>query len=91
MCGGDVAGALNDLRLPGVTFHPHIYDSTPRSGKRNVLNGVRIVVTDPDRFKPVLVSVSIIACLQDLYGRDRLGTGGAHTYAGRKGRLQKGP
>jgi uncharacterized protein YbbC (DUF1343 family) len=67
-----MAETLNDLRLPGVLFHPHRYDCRPREADPMILNGVRITVTDPLTFRPVETAVWILASLQDRYGKRRL-------------------
>ena len=72
MKGAEVAGVLSDLRLPGVAFYPHRYHSSPGRDSGAMLDGVRLVVTGPGKFKPVLTAVSIICCLQRLYGVKRI-------------------
>ena len=63
---------LEDERLPGVAFHPHpfIPPSDPYAGR--LIAGLRLVVTDPRRFRPALTSVAIVAALQRLHGRRRV-------------------
>ncbi|MFO7534211.1 MAG: DUF1343 domain-containing protein [Kiritimatiellia bacterium] len=63
---------LDAAALPGVTFHPHpfIPPSAPYAGR--LIPGLRMVVTDPLRFRPARVSVAILAGLQTLHGRRRL-------------------
>jgi uncharacterized protein YbbC (DUF1343 family) len=67
-----VAEALDDLSLPGVTFHEHRY--SPRVGRyaSRPLDGLRMVITSPARFRPILTSVCILSVLQKLYGINRL-------------------
>jgi len=72
MHGGEVAGYLSSLKLPGVCFYPHWYMPKPLEPETKVLPGIRLVVTEPDRFRPVLTAVSIVHCLQELYGRHRV-------------------
>jgi len=67
-----VCAHLNALGLRGVTFHPHAYTAAIGPWQGRLLDGLRIVVTDPVRFRPVSVSVHIIASLQELYGSRRL-------------------
>lgn len=82
MRSASVRERLNARRLPGVSFYAHPY-SPGRSAlavvaKRyggvrpaqpgTVLDGVRIAVTNPNIFCPVYTGVSILACLQELYG-----------------------
>lgn len=68
----ETAECLSSLRLPGVDFHPHRYDSRPRDSTPAILDGVRLVVTDRNRFKPVFTAVSIICALQHLYGKQKV-------------------
>jgi len=56
---------LNDLCLPGAAFYPHPYQTTD---SKKIFDGVRIVAVNPDVFRPVLTGVSILECLQALYG-----------------------
>lgn len=72
MHGQNVAGHLSDLKLPGVIFYPHSYSPHPLEPGTTILNGIRMVVTDPNRFMPILTAVSIIHCLQNLYGKHRV-------------------
>ncbi len=67
-----VRESLAAEKLPGVTFHPHpfIPPTDPYAGR--LIPGIRMVVTDPLRFKPVLTSVAILAVLQRLHSRRRL-------------------
>jgi uncharacterized protein YbbC (DUF1343 family) len=70
------AEALRDIlsadALPGVVFHPHpfIPPHDPYAGR--LIPGLRMTVTDPARFRPVLTSVAILAGLQRLHGRRRV-------------------
>ena len=38
------------------------------SGPDRLFDGVRLAVTNPNIFRPVYTGVSILACLQELYG-----------------------
>jgi uncharacterized protein YbbC (DUF1343 family) len=66
---------LADGALAGVAFHAHRY--IPRSGPYagRALDGVRLSVTDPRRFRPVRTSIFIVSALQALHGRRRLWRG----------------
>jgi uncharacterized protein YbbC (DUF1343 family) len=68
----ELAEALNNRNLPGVVFHPHRYNRQPRETQPEWMEGVRITVTHPNRFRPVTASVFIIDTLQHLYGRRRV-------------------
>jgi len=67
-----VIEALGDLSLPGVTLHEHRY--APRIGRyaSKSVDGVRMVITSPARFRPILTSVCVLSVLQALYGPNRL-------------------
>lgn len=58
---------LNRRRLQGVSFYPHPYKI---GHEKEIRDGVRIAVHNPDRFCPVTTSVFIIATLQKLGGFD---------------------
>jgi len=60
-----VCARLNARRLPGVSFYAHPYKTTTAD---TVFDGVRLAVTNPNIFHPVYTGVSILACLQELYG-----------------------
>lgn len=72
MKGAEVVSALTARKLPGVRFYAHRYDAQPRQLRPRVLDGVRMVVTDPVRYRPALTSVTLVACLQGLYGTRRV-------------------
>jgi len=59
-------------RLAGVTLHPYRYVAAvaPYAGKE--LDGVRLTVTDPARFRPVQVSLVVLQTLAGLYGAARV-------------------
>ena len=63
---------LRQARLSGVTFHPFRYVAavSPHAGKE--LDGVRLTVTDPARFRPVQVSLAVLRTLTALYGAARV-------------------
>jgi uncharacterized protein YbbC (DUF1343 family) len=63
---------LASKRLAGVTFHPYRYVAAvePYAGKE--LDGVRLTVTDPARFRPAQVSLHILQSLAELYGASRV-------------------
>ncbi|MDD4869945.1 MAG: DUF1343 domain-containing protein [Kiritimatiellae bacterium] len=70
--GMEVAGFLSQLKLSGVKFIPHRYNSCPCGKKQIIIDGIWISVTDRNIFKPILTAVSIINCLQELYGKNRV-------------------
>lgn len=64
--------ALEALALPGVRFETHDYRAVSGIHKGASLRGLRLRVTDPAAFRPVFTGVSLLAVLQDLYGRQVL-------------------
>ncbi len=57
---------------PGVHALPHPYVSAGGSHAGRLVGGIRLVVTDPDRFRPVATGVALLAAIRDLYGLRRL-------------------
>ena len=73
IAGEDLAAALAEQRLPGVRFYPHHYQSNrPDYAPGKTLSGIRMVVTNPKQFRPILTSITLLYCLQSLYGPRRL-------------------
>lgn len=64
-----VCACLNAQRLPGVRFYTHPYKTTLAA---TVFDGVRLAVTAPNKFLPVYTGISILACLQAMYGIRRV-------------------
>ena len=71
-----LAGYLNGLKLPGVTFLPTAFTPKPDSltdarpkFKNKICGGVYIQVTDRNTFKPVLTGVMMIAEIYKLHPR----------------------
>lgn len=65
--GTELAERLRRERIPGVLFRPFYF--RPFSGKyagKN-LEGVSIVITDPEKFKPVTTQYKILDVLKTLY------------------------
>ncbi len=65
-------GRIAADRLAGVTFHPYRYVAAvaPYAGRE--LDGVRLTVTDPARFRPAQVSLAVLQALEELYGAARV-------------------
>ena len=63
---------LGESPCPGVSFHEHTYVARTGPHSSKVLDGVRIAIRSPARFRPVSLSVAIVAALQDMLGVDRL-------------------
>jgi uncharacterized protein YbbC (DUF1343 family) len=68
---GELAERLSAARLPGLRWYPHVYAPDPGRPSR-VVQGVRLVVTAPARYRPARTAVTTIAVLQELYGRERV-------------------
>jgi uncharacterized protein YbbC (DUF1343 family) len=66
------AQALMKQRMAGVTFHPYRYVSGVAPYQGTELDGIRLCVTDPARFRPVKTSVLILQTLAALYGTKRV-------------------
>lgn len=67
-----VCERLSNLALPGVAFYPHPFHSSADIHPNVVFDGVRIVARNTTLFRPVLTSIAIIACLQTLYGINKV-------------------
>jgi uncharacterized protein YbbC (DUF1343 family) len=72
--GGALAAALSSLQLPGVNFEatrftpaPHVGASNPRFNGLDC-HGVRLRITDRDRFAPWRCGVEILRSLARLHG-----------------------
>ncbi len=65
--GVQLARALNSLELPGVRFLPIRF--TPRSSQfqNELCGGINIVITQRNRFQPLLTGLQLAATLQRLY------------------------
>jgi uncharacterized protein YbbC (DUF1343 family) len=69
---GDVARAVNALGLPGVRLEPvrlAVAADARKYGGQTV-PGVRLVVTDPDTFRPVRTALHLIAVTRRLHPTD---------------------
>lgn len=69
--GPALAEAMNQQKLPGVTFAPSAIPH-PRTGE--VLRGVRLLITDPAVFKPSTTIVTILTEIHRLYGKQMVFT-----------------
>ncbi|MDD5706746.1 MAG: DUF1343 domain-containing protein [Kiritimatiellae bacterium] len=70
--GVELCEALRRRRLPGVSFHPFRYAAAvlPFAGRE--LDGVRLSVNAPLRFRPVLTAVTLLHTLQTVCGAGRV-------------------
>ncbi len=72
MNGTGVTECLRRRELPGVQFYAHRYAVAGSMLGDRVMDGVRMSVTAPHHFRPVLTGLTIVACLQELYGVDQV-------------------
>jgi uncharacterized protein YbbC (DUF1343 family) len=68
--GEQLASALNNQNLPGVRFQPYIF--TPFFGryKDQECRGIRLVITDSAKFRPVTTQFMIMGLIKSLYPRE---------------------
>jgi len=59
-------------KLSGVTFHPYRYAAGPGPYAGRELDGIRLTVTNPARFKPVETSLALVHVLTEAYGTARI-------------------
>jgi uncharacterized protein YbbC (DUF1343 family) len=62
-----LASALNDLRLPGVSFQPVTFTPTMDVYARVACGGVRLIVTDREAIRPVSVGLFVARALRERY------------------------
>jgi len=74
--GRELAERLTAFALPGAAFHVHPYERRDGVSAR-LVEGVRLTVTDTDRFLPALTGVGIVTCLQAMLGQRLWRTRGA--------------
>jgi uncharacterized protein YbbC (DUF1343 family) len=55
---------LNDLRLPGVTFRPVVFEPTFHKHARQTCGGCQIHVTNRKAFRPVITGVALVAAFR---------------------------
>jgi uncharacterized protein YbbC (DUF1343 family) len=65
----ELAGHLNDLKLPGAHFRPHSFIPTFQKHAGTLCHGVQIHVLDREAFKPVITGIALIKAFHDLYPR----------------------
>ena len=63
---------LGSESLKGVECHAHDYVVKPADRSGKTASGIRITVTDPTKFKPITVAVTILSAIRNLYGNERL-------------------
>jgi len=65
----EYAKALNDQSLPGVIFQPYYFRPFFGKFKLQDCQGVRIVITDKDKYLPLTTQYTIIGLLKTLYSK----------------------
>jgi uncharacterized protein YbbC (DUF1343 family) len=67
MDGGRLAALLSKQNLPGVLFHP--FSFTPFFGRfeKQECSGIRIVITDPAKYRPVTTQFFIMGMIKTLH------------------------
>lgn len=68
--GEEFAARLNAQKLPGVKFVPFYYSPFYGSFKNKECQGVKIIVTDPLKYRPVAVQYLLLGLLKTLYPKE---------------------
>jgi uncharacterized protein YbbC (DUF1343 family) len=66
----DWAGALNELKLPGVVFIPTVFTPSERQYAKEKCNGVYIQITDREKINPIDIGLAMMSTLRKLYPKD---------------------
>lgn len=66
----DLAGHLNGLDLPGVTFRAASFTPSFSKHAGQLSHGIQIHVTHRDAFKPVETGLHIVKAIHDMYPED---------------------
>jgi uncharacterized protein YbbC (DUF1343 family) len=72
--GAELCDRMADCKLPGITFSPHTYRTQGGAADSSDIDGMMITITAPHSFRPILTAVSLVQCLQELYGIDKTWT-----------------
>ncbi|WP_338776370.1 DUF1343 domain-containing protein [Metabacillus sp. FJAT-52054] len=65
-----LAGKLNSLKLPGVSFRAASFTPTFSKHTGKLSHGVQLYVTDRKKFKAVKTGLSIVKTVKDMYPND---------------------
>ncbi|MEP6920804.1 MAG: exo-beta-N-acetylmuramidase NamZ domain-containing protein [bacterium] len=65
--GQELSANLNGRKIPGVRFVPLQFTPNGSVFKDELCNGVNVIITDRDRFRPVFNGLEIAAALRKLY------------------------
>ncbi len=68
----EIANALQQLRLPGLTMQPYRFKPAWGDGSERAHDGVRLLITDHALFRPALAGVAILHVIQKIIGKKRL-------------------
>ncbi|MFC4075525.1 exo-beta-N-acetylmuramidase NamZ family protein [Salinithrix halophila] len=68
--GWELAEALNDAGLPGVSFREAYFTPTFSKYQGKTVGGVQLHVEDPKRFDPILTGLTVIQETKRLYPKD---------------------
>jgi len=63
----DLTSALNRFRLPGIRFRPAYFRPTFHKYRGELCGGIQIVVDELLTFDPVILGLTVIKCLRELY------------------------
>ncbi|MBU8769895.1 exo-beta-N-acetylmuramidase NamZ family protein [Cytobacillus oceanisediminis] len=66
----DLAGHMNSLNLPGVTFRAASFTPSFSKHAGKLSHGIQIHVTHRDAFKPVETGLHIVKAIHDMYPED---------------------
>ena len=65
-----LVAALNEFKLPGVTFRPLSFQPTFQKHAGKLCGGAQIHVTDREKFRPFKTGVAILKAIHNTYPRD---------------------
>lgn len=81
---GEVAAAMNAMRLPGVRFEPTTLtvSADARKFPGETIPGIRLVITDRERYRPVAASLLLIDTIRRLHPTEFEWSGSINRLAG---------
>ena len=65
---GRLMDQFSQAALPGIRLEPVRYKAMTGLYANTVLDGIKLVITDYGTFRPVSTAVTLLACMQQLYG-----------------------
>lgn len=66
--GFNLTKKLNELHMPGVTFHEIWFTPTFSKFQNKLCSGSQLFVTDRNTFQPIATTVAILSTIKQLYG-----------------------